>query len=461
MRKKERFLVRHRAKVRVAGYTLAAFVLINVLLAIGYHHRMYPRTTVLGVAVGNTSYKDAEAKLRQSKALPENITITYKNQKAQSKTSDLGVYIDPEKLSSIAQDSRSWLPVFNLLTDRVLEAPVRIDGRTYNQAVENLKPTFHKDPQSAHIVYKNGQFRAVQAQAGHQLDTAKLQQAVLTGISHKQPASAPVIPIPPESTLSNPTKALQAVQSQLNTPITFRFNSKTAKATPEEVASWYTQSGNSFTPSEDAIRNTIVKTAATLGVVPQNIGQAVATTMSALKNAKSTEVKLFAQVKTYTYCLGLRGVNSSHLSELEKRTAATYNDPRGWSLDGQVVFKQVSSGCGFTVWLTAANQMPSFGAICDAEWSCTVNNNVVINFDRWQGATSSWNAAKAGTLDEYRAMAINHETGHQLGFNHSNCPSPGQPAPLMEQQSIDLQGCTFNAWPTSAERDALRSKLGL
>jgi hypothetical protein len=70
-------------------------------------------------------------------------------------------------------------------------------------------------------------------------------------------------------------------------------------------------------------------------------------------------------------------------------------------------------------------------------------------------ATSSW----TGTLPEYRAMVVNHETGHQLGFNHLYCQGTGQLAPVMQQQSISLQGCLFNAWPTTAEKEQLTARL--
>ncbi|MFC7757142.1 DUF3152 domain-containing protein [Catellatospora bangladeshensis] len=50
-------------------------------------------------------------------------------------------------------------------------------------------------------------------------------------------------------------------------------------------------------------------------------------------------------------------------------------------------------------------------------------------------------------LDDYRAFALNHELGHQIGYGHEACPAAGQPAPVMQQQSTDRKGCTPNPWP--------------
>jgi len=108
--------------------------------------------------------------------------------------------------------------------------------------------------------------------------------------------------------------------------------------------------------------------------------------------------------------------------------------------------------------LSVASELPNFSEGCSSEYSCNVGRYVIINQDRWLGATSSWNNA-GGTLRDYRHMVVNHETGHWLGHGHANCGGSGQPAPLMQQQSIDLQGCKFNPWPLDSELTS--SRLGI
>jgi len=60
-----------------------------------------------------------------------------------------------------------------------------------------------------------------------------------------------------------------------------------------------------------------------------------------------------------------------------------------------------------------------------------VGSNVIINDDRWSYGSSNL----AMGLDDYRAMVVNHETGHWLGFGHRTCPGTGQLAYVMQQQS--------------------------
>lgn len=166
-----------------------------------------------------------------------------------------------------------------------------------------------------------------------------------------------------------------------------------------------------------------------------------------------------APALTYTYVV--RGsANSSNLESFAAVAASHYADPRGWTLGGSIAFRRVASGGDFTLWLAAAGRVPGFGYPCDSTYSCTVGRNVIINETRWLTASPPWNAA-GGSLADYRHMVLNHETGHWLGFGHAFCGGAGQPAPVMQQQSISLQGCRFNAWPTASERQRLAASRGV
>jgi uncharacterized protein DUF3152 len=159
----------------------------------------------------------------------------------------------------------------------------------------------------------------------------------------------------------------------------------------------------------------------------------------------------------YHYSVRGKG-NVSSIEEFAAAAAETYADRRGWSLGGLVRFERVASGGDFTLWLAADSRMSTFGGACDVVWSCRNGDNVVINEDRWLGASPAWNAG-GESLREYRHMVVNHETGHWLGFGHSTCAAPGVAAAVMQQQSMGLQGCAASAWPLAGERAVVARRL--
>ncbi len=164
-----------------------------------------------------------------------------------------------------------------------------------------------------------------------------------------------------------------------------------------------------------------------------------------------------ANTMTVTYDVMTKGAVYASLSEFKLLANQTLNDPRGWSRMN-VKFVEVASGGRFTLVLAEASQLPTFSSGCSSDYSCRAGRYVIINQDRWMGATPSWNAA-GGSIRDYRHMVVNHETGHWLGHDHQSCGGAGQFAPVMQQQSMDLQGCKFNPWPLTSELTS--SQLGI
>lgn len=151
-----------------------------------------------------------------------------------------------------------------------------------------------------------------------------------------------------------------------------------------------------------------------------------------------------------TYQVATKGTVTANVDEFTTQVGQTLNSFDGWARLG-IRFVKVNEGGQFTVWLSEASQVPTFSPTgCDAIVSCRVGNNVIINETRWLNGADSWNAA-GGSLRDYRHMVVNHETGHWLGHGHEYCSGAGQPAHVMQQQTLDMQGCKPNPWPLASE----------
>ncbi|MEO8107054.1 MAG: DUF3152 domain-containing protein [Actinomycetes bacterium] len=165
--------------------------------------------------------------------------------------------------------------------------------------------------------------------------------------------------------------------------------------------------------------------------------------------AATSKPKTLATVRVVTYHIETRGRVRGALKSFKSRTAEIYADRRGWSRSN-IHFSRVKSGGAFSLVLSQAELVPSFAPICSSYYSCRVGRYVVINEDRWRSGTPYFKAS-GGTLRQYRAMVVNHETGHWLGLGHASCGGNGKRAPVMMQQSKGLYGCTPNAWPLPGE----------
>ncbi|WP_433793254.1 DUF3152 domain-containing protein [Actinoplanes sp. CA-252034] len=127
----------------------------------------------------------------------------------------------------------------------------------------------------------------------------------------------------------------------------------------------------------------------------------------------------------------------------------TLGDERSWINDGRLRMRRVqkSGDADFTIYLASAKtseKMCAAGGLeTEGYTSCRVPGQVIINADRWADAVPDYD----GKLETYRRYTINHEVGHELGHGHEACPGEGEKAPVMQQQTFGLKGCTPNPWP--------------
>lgn len=131
---------------------------------------------------------------------------------------------------------------------------------------------------------------------------------------------------------------------------------------------------------------------------------------------------------------------------------AILGDARGWTKDPAYGFQLVGPGqpVDFTVKIATPT---TTDRLCEVvtpeligETNCRAGHTVVVNLKRWEEGSPQFD----GPVEEYRALIVNHEVGHELGREHETCPGPGKPAPAMMQQIKGLLGCKANAWPFDA-----------
>ncbi|GLW33397.1 DUF3152 domain-containing protein [Actinoplanes regularis] len=141
------------------------------------------------------------------------------------------------------------------------------------------------------------------------------------------------------------------------------------------------------------------------------------------------------------------GVSADDFAEMIDRTLG---DERSWIADGKVRLRRIPKPDGhpdFTIYLVSpetSEKMCAVGGLhTEGFTSCRVPRQVIINGDRWASGIPDYK----GHLDEYRQYTLNHEVGHEFGHGHEACPGKGKPAPVMQQQTFGLEGCTRNSWP--------------
>jgi uncharacterized protein DUF3152 len=130
---------------------------------------------------------------------------------------------------------------------------------------------------------------------------------------------------------------------------------------------------------------------------------------------------------------------------------ATLGDARSWGSGGRMSFQRVGAAQAaaqdfdFRVTLVSPGSMETYcpGVGTGGYTSCRYGDRAVINLARWATAVPDYQ----GDIATYRLYVVNHEVGHVLGHGHQPCPGAGQRAPVMQQQTLGLDGCAKNPWP--------------
>ena len=140
------------------------------------------------------------------------------------------------------------------------------------------------------------------------------------------------------------------------------------------------------------------------------------------------------------------GVEGPSVADALATIEAVLGHSAGWTAAGKHAFQHLASDVpALSILIAAPETVDRLCAPLNTEgyFSCRNGRRAVLNVERWKAGVPHW----TGSLEEYRAYLINHEVGHYLGMGHVTCPEQGAPAPVMQQQSIDLMGCVPNGWP--------------
>lgn len=439
----------------IAGSLIGLFIIANVATALLYANKVLPNQTLAGQNISGVSYADVE-RLIKAYTLPTSITLQKDSHKESVPTDQFDIRINHKKTMDEVR-AKPLLPFFALFERQHMPLVLEANVSAVTEKIGILDVSFSHAATDRRVAFDGNAFVIEDAKGGYTFDAEKTARAIINDLAQgKRTVTVATESTPPGKNNGDFSKQRDQLNKQLEARITYKVGAKTVQTSKKDIGEFFEHSGRSMVLSDAAITTYITNVASSLGTMPANISDAVIATRYAVQKAQSiTFVLSNADARTMTYCTVANGVPQNGLSDLVGKLAIAYGDPRGWNDGGRIAFKHVTSGCDYRVVLAAPSIMTSYGEICDDYYNCQVGNNVIVNNDRWLYATDPWN--KTGqTLETYRLLIINHETGHRLGLRDYNvCSGVGNPAPIMMQQSIDLMGCSFNVWPLQSELDRL------
>jgi hypothetical protein len=175
----------------------------------------------------------------------------------------------------------------------------------------------------------------------------------------------------------------------------------------------------------------------------QDFARAVADDVAAGRHCRSTSqpksFSVFITMKVIRYSVVIDPDVRFSKKEFARDIAIYLSDPNGWESKGYE-FEEVESNPEVVIHMTSPAGLLKVG--CEADLSCAElgGKHMRVNSMRWT------TGAEPSKLDlaNYRQYLVSHEMGHILGHDHTKCPGPGQPAPVMMQQTRGVGKCKPN-----------------
>lgn len=467
-----------------------------------------PKLVVEGMALGSISQhtvKDAAITYLHRKK----IKILFRDEERVYSLSDLGIFFDPDSLDGAVRDAGAalrrphFLPQSRCCSIALPEMVVdisRLDG-----IFEKELDLASREPKNSKLVYRKQSkaFEVTNAVSGFSLDAVLAKDAVISAARNTKEdvslvdmnsMSNEISPNLEESTL---LKASYKATGMVNRDITIRVADESIHVTHDDIMSWLSIKTSAGAPdivvSHAKIKEYLLRFSQKFQATPINqvvkhgqviqagkngrrvvgieavaktigdeLSQGLSLPITAVLTAEEVGYRsidvtplpqpLFQNPVTaakYTYRILTKGTVHADITEFRNQVRETLSAGNGWPASG-ATFQETSSSSNLDIILTEPGILGSYAG-CSAEYSCRVGRLVMINDVRWRESVSHWTL----TLRDYRHMVVNHEVGHWLGLGHANCPGAGQIAPVMQQQTISLQGCVANPWPTQFDRARL------
>ncbi len=153
----------------------------------------------------------------------------------------------------------------------------------------------------------------------------------------------------------------------------------------------------------------------------------------------------------YHYCVVTNGEVGS-VEDFSNAVFRILNSEHGWARAGAIFEPSTDGNCDFDIVLAQASTLPTFSSVCSEQYSCRCGQQC-----DYQRRSLEFRHGRVDVgrrrLARYRTMMINHEVGQRSGHidNEMTCAGAGQAAPLMQEQSIFLDGCAINEYPLDSE----------
>lgn len=156
--------------------------------------------------------------------------------------------------------------------------------------------------------------------------------------------------------------------------------------------------------------------------------------------------------RVVTYRLNVEGGMHADAKAVASTLGAALLDRRGWQGVDHVKFVQVTptqiakgKKAQMTISVASPHQVDTLCAPLPTHGgtSCATGQHVILNYKLWVRGVPYFK----GQLAAYREYMVNHEVGHALGHGHQLCSKRGAYAPVMQQQTLGLDGCKAWPWP--------------